>query len=611
MSIAYSDGLEIEGKILGLVNAAKDKSSLSSIAQEQYSDWAIRYHLCPERANLLRHLDLRGLEILELGAGMGAVSRHLAEQASSFMAVEGTESRMNVLKSRLSDLDNWDATVANIEDYKSNRKFDVVCLIGVLEYAELYINPPEGEDPFLYLLSHATKFLKPDGVLIVAIENRNGIKYWAGAPEDHTGQMFDGICGYSAEKTPRTFSRLRLLNFLRTVGHSQIEEFFPWPDYKLPQSVVTKRLVDLSPELASDIAAEALAKDANPPLQFFPTSLVAKQIIYSGMLADMSNSFLFVASPTRGSKTLLKVAGCTKEKNEVAWHYSLRRRQPLVTVFTASPRDEMPLVTKRGLTDIPLGEPYSKVAWTGTLNVKVLDGPKVSNILRRIAYFNGKKAYEDYLANFLERTIRQWAVDDLHISREALDAIPQNAVQADDGSFAFFDLEWTLDDPIEKEWLVFRSVFCDPSTARVLPSGSYKSLAALFETLCTRLGLKPNIERIVRLESRFQSEISGEPEEDMYRRYLDYVCQPLESDMFPRNPEMEGIIRKTVGEDNVGQKIQELQSQVQTMNSLLNRKSVRFALAVAKGLKKLKPGSRDLPTKLPVLLGTLDLINFF
>jgi 2-polyprenyl-3-methyl-5-hydroxy-6-metoxy-1,4-benzoquinol methylase len=604
MSIDYSDG-EIEGTILELVEASREKSSLSAIAQERYSEWPIRYHLCPERANLFRHLDLEGLEILELGAGMGAASRHLAERASFFMAVEGTESRLNVLKSRLSDLDNWDAVQANIEDYRSDRKFDVVCLIGVVEYAELYINPPDGESPFLYLLAHATSFLKPDGVLIVAIENRNGIKYWAGAPEDHTGQMFDGICGYSTEKTPRTFSRLRFLNFLRAVGHTQIEEYFPWPDYKIPQAVVTKRLIDSMPELASDIAADSVARDANPPLQFFPTALAAKQIIYSGMLADMSNSFLFVASPKRKSETLRKVAGRTLVKEELAWHYSLGRQHPLATVFSAT--TEGPVVNKRFLTADSSTSTYDKVVWNELKDAKIIDGAKISNLLKRIAYFDGKQAFEDFLVGFLDKTLAQWQVDERHLVPEALDAIPQNAVQEDDGSFSYFDLEWTYHQPIEKEWLVFRSIFCDPSTSKVLPSGSYESLEELYEVLCRRLNLKPDLERMVRLEAAVQGEISGEDEGEMYTRYLAFARQRLNSDMFPRNPEVEGIIRQTLGEEAVGEKLQELQSQVQTMNSLLNRRSVKLALAVAQGIKRLKPGSKT-STKIPAWLSSLPLM---
>ena len=60
------------------------------------------------------------------------------------------------------------------------------------------------------MLKKAKSYLKPGGKLIIAIENKFGIKYWAGATEDHTGKIFDGIQGYSGVERVRTFSKHEL-----------------------------------------------------------------------------------------------------------------------------------------------------------------------------------------------------------------------------------------------------------------------------------------------------------------------------------------------------------------------------------------------------------------
>ena len=89
--IKYSDGQEIEQRIYRLLTSANCLDSNEPIAREYYNEWPIRYHLCPERANLIRHLNFQGLAVLEIGAGMGAVSRYLAETASNLTVVEGTQ----------------------------------------------------------------------------------------------------------------------------------------------------------------------------------------------------------------------------------------------------------------------------------------------------------------------------------------------------------------------------------------------------------------------------------------------------------------------------------------------------------------------------------------
>src|SRR5436305_8587745 len=103
MEIEYSDGAEVESGLLELVRRARDLGSDTAPGVERYGEWPVEYHLSPERGNLVRHLDFSGLDVLELGAGMGAVSRRLAESAKSLTVVEGTKARFQVLSERLRD----------------------------------------------------------------------------------------------------------------------------------------------------------------------------------------------------------------------------------------------------------------------------------------------------------------------------------------------------------------------------------------------------------------------------------------------------------------------------------------------------------------------------
>ena len=48
----------------------------------------------------------------------------------------------------------------------------------------------EGKTPYETFLKEMGGYLKPEGKLLIAIENRLGLKYFAGAPEDHTDIHF-------------------------------------------------------------------------------------------------------------------------------------------------------------------------------------------------------------------------------------------------------------------------------------------------------------------------------------------------------------------------------------------------------------------------------------
>jgi SAM-dependent methyltransferase len=538
MAIAYCDGAEHH--ILELLQEAADLSSSSLTAHEQYSSWPIRYHLCPERSNLLRHLDFAGMDVLELGAGMGGASRFIAENARRFVAVEGSESRSAALRSRLRDLDNWEVHVANLQDYQTDERFDVVCLIGVLEYAELYIRPPEGVSPFEWTIRYASSFLKPGGCLIVAIENRNGIKYWAGAPEDHTGRMFDGICGYGHAKSPRTFSRKGLLEHFRNAGLAEVSEYYPWPDYKTPSSVIDRRLIERFPFLAADIAADATAHERLVMTTYFPWTLALREVARSGLLAEMANSFLFVAGAAGPSTIRNAFLGGPERADECAWHYSIFRKEPIRTSFhLANDPTAKPTVAKRPVGGVllrTLATAFHKVDWAPSQGQEALLHQTVLMILRRSAFADDREGFDAEILRFIRWAFQDYEFDVDHLTEPALDLTPSNAVLAEDG-YQAFDLEWRLKKPLKKSWFILRNIFVVRDALGLFPSPPDATLGALYDRLCASCGitadLSGDIEREAEVQADIQRNTSFESARDSLRSVFSDPWRPAP---FPKDP---------------------------------------------------------------------------
>ena len=169
------------------------------------NEWALLYHLSPIRENLLEWYDFgEGKSLLEIGAGCGGITGLFCKKCDRVVAIDLSKRRSMINATRNRNFDNLEIMVGNFEDIQIEEKFDYVTLIGVLEYSIYYINSPS---PFVDMLKKAKSYLKPGGKLIVAIENKYGIKYWAGAREDHTGNLMDGIMGYSGVERVRTFSK--------------------------------------------------------------------------------------------------------------------------------------------------------------------------------------------------------------------------------------------------------------------------------------------------------------------------------------------------------------------------------------------------------------------
>jgi GT2 family glycosyltransferase/glycosyltransferase involved in cell wall biosynthesis/SAM-dependent methyltransferase len=229
----YRDGAE--QALLELLADAKDLSSYSDELIGRAYDWPSRYHLEPARANLLRALQLPPqARVLELGAGCGAVTRYLGESCALVDAVEPVPARAAVARARTRDLSNVEVFVGELADVPNEPAYDLVVVIGVLEYVG---NGTAALDPYQEFLGGISTRLALGGTLVLAIENKLGVKYLAGAPEDHTNRSFDSLEGYPYGSHARTFSRAELAELLSEAG---FEPDFKsaFPDYKLTRAVL-------------------------------------------------------------------------------------------------------------------------------------------------------------------------------------------------------------------------------------------------------------------------------------------------------------------------------------------------------------------------------------
>lgn len=294
---AYSDGKAQEERLYGAVKGMKDTGLFSPEITAKMTNWPNRYHLSPARANILRpfHDKLKGASALELGSGCGGISRYLGEVCARVVTVEGSAARAAIGAARCRGLDNVKIYVDNIENFESNEKFDVVTLIGVLEYARVYI---KAADPTNRLLEIARSFLKPDGVLIVAIENQLGLKYFCGAPEDHFGKFMYGINDSYDESSVVTFGREELQQRILASGFARCDLFTPFPDYKLPALIVYPEGLKTSSK-EWDIAtllAGTVHLDGQPiPRPLFSLRQTWGVVARNNLIADLANSFLFAA----------------------------------------------------------------------------------------------------------------------------------------------------------------------------------------------------------------------------------------------------------------------------------------------------------------------------
>ncbi len=230
----YSEGDEAEEYILEVLKSSRD------IFDVLRSDdrFQILYQLSPRRKFITSPMDIGETdEVLEIGAGMGAVTEGLAQKAGHVDCIDLSVRRSQANAYRNKNRDNITIYVGNFERIEIKKTYDVIVLVGVLEYAQLYIN---SKDPFVDFLKRVRTLLKINGRAYIAIENRLGMRYFAGCVEDHWGSPFVGIEGYPNDinkNRAKTFSKSELEQLFQNAGFGELYFYYPFPDYKLPEVI--------------------------------------------------------------------------------------------------------------------------------------------------------------------------------------------------------------------------------------------------------------------------------------------------------------------------------------------------------------------------------------
>lgn len=463
----YSDGDDIEEKLLNICKSGSREAVL-----RESGLWPVLYHLSDIRGNILEWYPFeKDASVLEIGSGCGAVTGCLCRKAGYVVGIELSKRRALINAYRNRECKNLKIIVGNLMEINLERKFDYITLVGVLEYAGSYIG---GDSPYEDMLAKAKEYLKPGGKIMIAIENKMGLKYLNGAKEDHIGRPFAGIENYRGISGVRTFSKPELCGLLKRAGIDNYKFYYPVPDYKLPDSVYS----DWYMPQTGDIRTWGKNYDS-VRVALYNEGIAFDQVCRDGKFDYFSNSFLVI---------------CNETENDIKYiHYTSTRNREYQTrtIITG-----MKSVEKQYLSDCirkydifsamktnyeMLQEEYPGIEYLGlsvenhVLKYPYLEGHSLESeltgkfdnmdgligefreIIRK--YF---RVNEKYLGNFVPTDAYREFFGDRYVSESKMalkvtniDMLLQNMIM-DGDKVVCIDYEWVFDFPVPVEFAVYR-----------------------------------------------------------------------------------------------------------------------------------------------------------
>ncbi|MFH1288576.1 MAG: class I SAM-dependent methyltransferase [bacterium] len=289
--IDYTDGPIIERRLEEILKKTTDCGSDSEELQAQIDDWPTEYYLTQKRSQLFKGFNFNSSQkVLEVGCGYGAVTRFLGETFDEVIAVEGNLNRAKIARLRTREMQNVNILCAPFQEIKFQQKFDIIFCIGVFEYSSIFVN---SDKPFDAVLNYFKDLLTPSGVLVLAIENQFGLKYFSFAREDHNNIMFDGLEGYPRYNKERTFGYNEIKNLFNRHFHV-VDFYFPYPDYKTPACVISEKFFSMR-NVGELIGGINHNQYMNYPKPLFDEMFVLLELEKNQMLPFFANSFLIIA----------------------------------------------------------------------------------------------------------------------------------------------------------------------------------------------------------------------------------------------------------------------------------------------------------------------------
>ena len=197
-----------------------------------------------------------------------AVSEYLSEKYTNFEMVSCSE--------------------LEIEEFRKEREdaFDYVILLRILEK----FDEPE------HILHLASPLLKEDGVLLLGVENRLGLRYFCGDREPFSNRVFDGIENYSrsgnrhhgSEKCGgRLYSRSETEGFLQNAGFGKANVYSVLPALEAPQMIYAE---DTLPN--EELAVRLSPYYHDPFSVFLREEQIYTDLAQNGMFHNMANAWI-------------------------------------------------------------------------------------------------------------------------------------------------------------------------------------------------------------------------------------------------------------------------------------------------------------------------------
>lgn len=437
--------------------------------------------------------------VLEIGANVGEITGILCENCDKVYSVEEDGEKQNIIENRHKEKENL-RIISKIEEIPENEKFDYITYIGYLEKVK----------DITQELVNIRKYLKENGKILIAIDNRFGLKYFT--KTNPQGENVNNILG------KKLYVLEELKNKINKAGFSDTKIYYPMPDYKLTNVIFTDEHLLTKDELSRNISY--YDEDA---IKFYD-----ENELYSNILKENGKNF-----PSFANSFFVEVFNDKFEDNNiklVTFSNMRKDKYKLMTimkdkfVYKYAINDEsaehlndvkkiIEILKKSGLNtldsynDEGIISQYTSEKTVDKIIIELLKKEKKQEAIKLM------KAFRQELLNKLEKISEEENIFDkynIQYDKEKIkdiifvkdglwDAIFQNCFYINN-QFYFYDQEWK-EENVPLDFILYRAIKYFPRLLKHIPLKESYEIMEIDESM---------LELYDKLDDKIQEEIRNE-----------------------------------------------------------------------------------------------------
>lgn len=189
------------------------------------------YHLSTVSQNLINWYPFNTKDtVLQIGGDLGELTQVFCNNCEKVVTIEPNIEKAKAIAKRYENRENLEIIVGNIYDIILEEKFSIITIIG--------------NNPKIKLKDNIQKLernLKENGKFIIAVDNKFGLRYFMGNPENILNKKFESLIGYNNEPEKiESFTKSSLEQIFNSIGY-KYTFYYPLPDYKMPNVIFSEK----------------------------------------------------------------------------------------------------------------------------------------------------------------------------------------------------------------------------------------------------------------------------------------------------------------------------------------------------------------------------------